>query len=104
MDTIDKIRSKLLARDNVYISDNQFSQQYLGRCRSYISVVKHGHGRVSDSALLALYVNLSKISQSWQEITNSSHQGTESRAHQNRLFFRELASLVWTELEMRASR
>ena len=104
METINKIRSKLFARDNHYISDNQFSQQYLGRCRSYISVVKHSKGRISDSALLVLYVNLSKMSQSWQEIAESSHLGTESRSHQNQQFFRELASVVWLELEKRATR
>ena len=104
METINQIRSRMFARDNNYISDNQFSQQYLGRCRSYISVVKHSKGTISDSALLALYVNLSKISQSWQEIAESSPQNTESKAHQNQLFFRELSGLVWLELEKRATR
>jgi hypothetical protein len=103
METINQIRSKLFARENNYISDNQFSQQYLGRCRSYISVVKHSKGRISDSALLALYVNLSKMSQSWQEIAETSPQDTESRAHQNQHFFRELSGLVWAELEKRVS-
>ena len=104
MTVLDEIRTKLNERETKAISDNKFSQDYLGRSRSYLSVLKHKQMDISNTALLSLYGNLKGASESWKEIAESSPQAATSRSAQNYRFFSELTELVWKELEERVAR
>ena len=95
---IENIRMELNKREVMPISDNEFSKQYLNRSRSYISVMKHKQLDISESALLALYRNLTSLSSSWKDIAESSSLLTTSRAWQNHLLYEELSVLVWRDI------
>lgn len=97
LSVIDEVRRQLERRDPAGITDNTFSQQYLDRSRSYISVIRHMQSDISDAALLALYRNLSGMCRTWCEIADTSPL-VETRARQNQLFYAELAELVFNEL------
>ena len=94
MNIIEKVKKQLIDRGYEEISDNRFSIEYLGRSRSYLSVLKHNKQEVSVAALAALYSNLKSISNSWKEISDNSASSTASRAHQNYVFFSEIADEV----------
>ena len=104
MTVLDEIRTKLNERETTAISDNKFSQEYLGRSRSYLSVLKHKKMDISNTALLSLYGNLKGTSESWREIADQSSDAATSRSAQNHRFFSELTALVWNELDERVSR
>jgi hypothetical protein len=97
LELINEVRRQLERRDPAGLSDNAFSQQYLDRSRSYMSVVKHTGTDVSDSALLALYRNLYGMSCTWREIAETSPLSA-TRAIQNHVFYKELADLVFGTL------
>ena len=94
---IDEVRRQLERRDPAGMSDNAFSQQYLDRSRSYISVIKHMRLDISDAALLALYRNLNGMSSTWRDIAETSPLSA-TRALQNHFFYKELAELVFGAL------
>lgn len=96
--TIDAIKVELSKREPRPISDNEFSKQYLNRSRSYLAVIRHKQTDVSESALLALYRNLTSLSSSWKDIAESSSLLTTSRAWQNHLLYEELSVLVWRDI------
>ena len=83
---IDEVRGQLERREPAGISDNAFSQQYLDRSRSYMSVIKHLKLDISDSALLALYRNLYGTSRTWAEIAETSPLSA-TRARHNHVFY-----------------
>jgi hypothetical protein len=94
---INEVRRQLERREPAGISDNAFSQQYLDKSRSYMSVIKHMRSDVSDAALLALYRNLHGMSCTWRDIAETSPLSAV-RARQNHFFYRELAELVFGAL------
>jgi hypothetical protein len=97
LEVINEVRCQLEKRDLAGISDNRFSQQYLDRSRSYMSVIKHTGADVSDAALLALYRNLHGMSCTWREIAETSPLSA-SRAQQNHFFYKGLSELALVAL------
>lgn len=102
MDVAEEVRQRLNQVEDKPISENRFSQEYLGRSRSYLSVVKHYRKEVSDAALLSLYMHLKGTSENWAEMASISKGTHRDSAYRTQLFFIDLANLVWLELERRA--
>ena len=94
---INEVRRQLERRDPAGLSDNKFSQHYLDKSRSYMSVIKHLKSDISDVAVLALYRNLHGMSCTWLEIAETSPLSA-TRARQNHVFYKELAELVFGAL------
>lgn len=98
MQLIEDIRERLSKNNFQHISYNAFSQQYLNRSRSYLSVTKHNNVQISDSALLSLYRNLCGMRDIWRDISNSSPEEF-LRPRQNVVLYEQLAELILKEIE-----
>jgi hypothetical protein len=86
---IDKVFETLKEYDRT-LTKQQFAEQYLGKCESYLYVMKHRQKEVSNDALVRCYVGLKKSADELEKngITNITYQSNK-----------KLAALVLEQIE-----
>ena len=84
---LDKVFNTL-KEHNRSLTKVDFTEQYLGKSKSYLYVMKHRQQDISNDSLCKLYVGLKRTAQQLKENGFSSYQANE-----------KLADMVLVELE-----
>ena len=84
---LDKVFNTL-KEHNRSLTKVDFTEQYLGKSKSYLYVMKHRRQDISNDSLCKLYVGLKRTAQQLKENGFSSYQANE-----------KLADMVLVELE-----
>ena len=84
---LDKVYNTL-KEHNRGLTKVDFTEQYLGKSKSYLYVMKHRKQDISNDSLCKLYVGLKRTAQQLKENGFSSYQANE-----------KLADMVLVELE-----
>ena len=84
---LDKVFNTL-KEHNRGLTKVDFTEQYLGKSKSYLYVMKHRQQDISNDSLCKLYVGLKRTAQQLKENGLSSYQANE-----------KLADMVLVELE-----
>ena len=98
---IDEVYEQLKLNDSE-LTKSKFTREYMDRSRSYWFVCKNKQIDVSDSVLLRLYGNLKGTSELWERCADSSSTKGKNIYEEKSKFNKQLADMVFEEIERRA--